>query len=124
VTSPSTATPCAVLNNYIFGFAHRETASNDSFEFGLDCLLNGIALRFGNEAIPPDWRTGIPAPELDPAGRSTRRNDLQVAADAAGEKQHQLGGGCGNLTVTVSGCGHAGTLAAHAPVVIWWAGRS
>jgi hypothetical protein len=97
VTSPSTATPCAALNNYIFGFAHRETArdqlikraglteqqwqlrlrryadgtrhrdpelardietrmhltSNDSFEFGLDCLLNGIALRFGNEAIPP-----------------------------------------------------------------------
>jgi AcrR family transcriptional regulator len=79
----------ALLNNYLFGFAHRETArdqlikraglteqqwqqrlrrytadardrdpelardienrmhltSNDSFEFGLDCLLNGIAMR-------------------------------------------------------------------------------
>jgi hypothetical protein len=84
----------AVLNNYILGFAHRETArdqlikraglteqqwqqrlrhyaahtrdrdpelardietcmhltSNDSFEFGLDCLLNGIAMRFLNDA--------------------------------------------------------------------------
>lgn len=87
----------AALNNYIFGFAHRETArdqlikraglteqqwqlrlrryadttrhgdpglardietrmhltSNDSFEFGLDCLLDGIALRFRDETIPP-----------------------------------------------------------------------
>jgi AcrR family transcriptional regulator len=84
----------AALNNYIFGFAHRETArdqlskraglteqqwqqrlhryaadtrprdpelardietrmhltSNDSFEFGLDCLLNGIAMRFARTA--------------------------------------------------------------------------
>jgi hypothetical protein len=83
----------AALNNYLFGFAHRQTArdqlikraglteqqwqqrlrhyaadtrrrdpdlardvetrlhltSNDSFEFGLDCLLNGIAVHFLNQ---------------------------------------------------------------------------
>ena len=91
---PTAATVLAALNNYIFGFAHRETArdqlskraglteqqwqqrlrryaadtrprdpelardietrmhltSNDSFEFGLDCLLNGIAMRFAPTA--------------------------------------------------------------------------
>jgi AcrR family transcriptional regulator len=99
----------AVLNNYLFGFAHRETArdqlikraglteqqwqerlrgyaadtrhrdpglardvetrmhltSSHSFEFGLDCLLDGIAMRFANE----DTRSGDHATAAPPTRR-------------------------------------------------------
>lgn len=93
IDPPARTEVLAALNNYLFGFAHRQTArdqllkraglteqqwqqrlrsytaqsrhrdpdlardienrmhltSNDSFEFGLDCLLNGIAMHFPNQ---------------------------------------------------------------------------
>ena len=100
----------AALNNYILGFAHRETArdqlikraglteqqwprrlrhsaahtrdrdpelardiesrmhltSNDSFEFGLDCLLNGIALRFLDDATRRGEHAAAAQPDRQP----------------------------------------------------------
>jgi AcrR family transcriptional regulator len=112
----------AALNNYIFGFAHRETArdqlikraglteqqwqlrlrryadstrrrdpelardietrmhltSNDSFEFGLDCLLNGIALRFRDTAILPE------SADRDPGTETGSRRAIEAEKRPAG----------------------------------------
>jgi len=52
--------------------------SNDSFEFGLDCLLNGIALRFGNEAIPPGLA------DRDPGTGTRSRRSIDTEERPAG----------------------------------------
>jgi len=40
--------------------------SNDSFEFGLDCLLNGIALRFLDDATRRGEHAAAAQPDRQP----------------------------------------------------------